>query len=89
MSNFEQSNFELSNFELSKFGLIPGGWGVGGGGGGGGVIIKLKANLSSTSHLTSQLELSLAKVCLIKVPLFLLKNAWGASYKSFYIFFVG
>ena len=25
------------------------------------VIIKLKANLSSTSHLTSQLELSLAK----------------------------
>ena len=26
------------------------------------VIIKLKANLSSTSHLTSQLELSLAKL---------------------------
>ena len=26
------------------------------------VIIKLKANLSSTSHLTSQLELSLAIV---------------------------
>ena len=30
------------------------------GGGGWVVIIKLKANLSSTSHLTSQLELSLA-----------------------------
>ena len=28
------------------------------------------------------------KVCLIKVPLFLLKNALGASYKRFYIFFV-
>ena len=28
------------------------------------------------------------KVCLIKVPLFFLKNAWGASYKHFYIFFV-
>ena len=28
------------------------------------------------------------KVCLIKVPLFLLKNACGASYKPFYIFFV-
>ena len=27
---------------------------------GGGVIIELTANLSSTSHLTSQLELSLA-----------------------------
>ena len=26
------------------------------------VIIKLKANLSSTSHKTSQLELSLAKI---------------------------
>ena len=39
-----------------------GGGGVGGGGGlGWVVIIKLKANLSSTSHLTSQLELSLAK----------------------------
>ena len=28
------------------------------------------------------------KVCLMKVPLFLLKNACGASYKPFYIFFV-
>ena len=28
------------------------------------------------------------KVCFIKVPLFLLKNACGASYKQFYIFFV-
>ena len=28
------------------------------------------------------------KVCFIKVPLFLLKNACGASYKPFYIFFV-
>ena len=28
------------------------------------VIIKLKANLSSTSHLTSQLELSLAMTML-------------------------
>ena len=32
---------------------FPGGWGW--------VVIKLKANLSSTSHLTSQLELSLPK----------------------------
>ena len=36
---------------------FPGWVGVGGVGV---VIIKLKANLSSTSHLTSQLELSLA-----------------------------
>ena len=27
------------------------------------------------------------KVCLTKVPLFFLKNAWGASYKHIYIFF--
>ena len=40
----------MVNFKLHLY--FPGWVGV--------VIIKLKANLSSTSHLTSQLELSLA-----------------------------
>ena len=43
------------------------------GGWGGVVIIKLKANLSSTSHLTSQLELSLSihcsHLCKISIPI--------------------
>ena len=49
----------MVNIKLHLY--FPGWVGVGGWGWLGVVIIKLKANLSSTSHLTSQLELSLAK----------------------------
>ena len=50
----------MVNIKLHLY--FPGWVGVGVGGGGWVVIIKLKANLSSTSHFTSQLELSLAKI---------------------------
>ena len=49
----------MVNFKLHLY--FPGG----GGGWVGVVIIKLKANLSSTGHLTSQLELSLAIIIII------------------------